>query len=113
MFTALALVRMLILPLNNFPWVINGLLEAKVSLDRIQRFLDLPNHNPQAYYSPGNGKLGGRTWQGEEGTVAPGLLYRDAAKRSQRQQNPGRAGGHFLRETPQSEAEAALALVVD
>ncbi|XP_029800371.1 multidrug resistance-associated protein 7 isoform X2 [Suricata suricatta] len=51
-FTALALVRMLILPLNNFPWVINGLLEAKVSLDRIQRFLDLPNQNPQAYYSP-------------------------------------------------------------
>uniref|UniRef100_A0A8C3WXL7 ATP-binding cassette sub-family C member 10 n=1 Tax=Catagonus wagneri TaxID=51154 RepID=A0A8C3WXL7_9CETA len=51
-FTALALVRMLILPLNNFPWVINGLLEARVSLDRIQRFLDLPNHNPQAYYSP-------------------------------------------------------------
>ncbi|XP_058410288.1 ATP-binding cassette sub-family C member 10 isoform X4 [Diceros bicornis minor] len=51
-FTALALVRMLILPLNNFPWVINGLLEAKVSLDRIQRFLDLPNHNPKAYYSP-------------------------------------------------------------
>uniref|UniRef100_A0A8C6BBI9 ATP-binding cassette sub-family C member 10 n=1 Tax=Monodon monoceros TaxID=40151 RepID=A0A8C6BBI9_MONMO len=51
-FTALALVHMLILPLNNFPWVINGLLEAKVSLDRIQRFLDLPNHNPQACYSP-------------------------------------------------------------
>lgn len=51
MFTALALVRMLILPLNNFPWVINGLLEAKVSLDRIQRFLDLPNQNPKAYYS--------------------------------------------------------------
>uniref|UniRef100_A0A8C2S0J5 ATP binding cassette subfamily C member 10 n=1 Tax=Capra hircus TaxID=9925 RepID=A0A8C2S0J5_CAPHI len=51
-FTALALVRMLILPLNNFPWVINGLLEAKVSLDRIQHFLDLPNHDPQAYYSP-------------------------------------------------------------
>uniref|UniRef100_A0A8C2YRI5 ATP-binding cassette sub-family C member 10 n=1 Tax=Chinchilla lanigera TaxID=34839 RepID=A0A8C2YRI5_CHILA len=50
-FTALALVRMLILPLNNFPWVINGLLEAKVSLDRIQHFLDLPNYNPQAYYS--------------------------------------------------------------
>uniref|UniRef100_A0A8C0RI89 ATP binding cassette subfamily C member 10 n=1 Tax=Canis lupus familiaris TaxID=9615 RepID=A0A8C0RI89_CANLF len=51
-FTALALVRLLILPLNNFPWVINGLLEAKVSLDRIQRFLDLPNHSPQVYYSP-------------------------------------------------------------
>lgn len=52
-FTALALVRMLILPLNNFPWVINGLLESKVSLDRIQRFLDLPSYNPEAYYSPG------------------------------------------------------------
>lgn len=52
---------MLILPLNNFPWVINGLLEAKVSLERIQRFLDLPNHNPKAYYSQGNGKLEGRT----------------------------------------------------
>ncbi|XP_012578180.1 PREDICTED: multidrug resistance-associated protein 7 isoform X2 [Condylura cristata] len=51
-FTALALVQMLIFPLNNFPWVINGLLEAKVSSDRIQRFLDLPSHNPQAYYSP-------------------------------------------------------------
>ncbi|XP_015846686.3 ATP-binding cassette sub-family C member 10 [Peromyscus maniculatus bairdii] len=51
-FTALALVRLLILPLNNFPWVINGLLESKVSLDRIQRFLDLPNYNPEAYYSP-------------------------------------------------------------
>ncbi|MBZ3870188.1 Multidrug resistance-associated protein 7 [Sciurus carolinensis] len=50
-FTALALVRMLIFPLNNFPWVINGLLEAKVSLVRIQHFLDLPNHNPQMYYS--------------------------------------------------------------
>ncbi|XP_051008844.1 ATP-binding cassette sub-family C member 10 [Acomys russatus] len=51
-FTALALVHMLILPLNNFPWVINGLLESKVSLDRIQHFLDLPNYNPEAYYSP-------------------------------------------------------------
>ncbi|XP_044528646.1 ATP-binding cassette sub-family C member 10 [Gracilinanus agilis] len=51
-FTALALVGMLILPLNNFPWVINGLLEAKVSLDRLQRFLDLLDHDPQTYYSP-------------------------------------------------------------
>lgn len=53
---------MLILPLNNFPWVINGLLEAKVSLDRIQRFLVLPNQNPKAYYSQGNGKLEGKSW---------------------------------------------------
>ncbi|XP_074093124.1 ATP-binding cassette sub-family C member 10 isoform X2 [Macrotis lagotis] len=51
-FTALALIGMLILPLNNFPWVINGLLEAKVSLERLQRFLDLPDHDPLTYYSP-------------------------------------------------------------
>ncbi|KFQ26676.1 Multidrug resistance-associated protein 7 [Mesitornis unicolor] len=50
-FTALALVEMLILPLNNFPWVLNGTLEAKVSLDRIQRFLELVDQNLEAYYA--------------------------------------------------------------
>lgn len=51
-FTTLALVGMLILPLNSFPWVLNGTLEAKVSLDRIQRFLKLSNVDLNAYYSP-------------------------------------------------------------
>ncbi|XP_041696295.2 ATP-binding cassette sub-family C member 10-like [Coregonus clupeaformis] len=50
-FTTLALVNMLILPLNSFPWVLNGTLEAKVSLDRIQRFLKLPNQDLDAYFS--------------------------------------------------------------
>ncbi|XP_021423640.2 multidrug resistance-associated protein 7 [Oncorhynchus mykiss] len=50
-FTTLALVGMLILPLNSFPWVLNGTLEAKVSLDRIQRFLKLPNQDLDAYFS--------------------------------------------------------------
>uniref|UniRef100_A0A8C6V795 ATP-binding cassette sub-family C member 10 n=2 Tax=Elapinae TaxID=42168 RepID=A0A8C6V795_NAJNA len=50
-FTALALVGMLILPLNNFPWVLNGILEAKVSLDRIQHFLELTDQDLHAYYS--------------------------------------------------------------
>lgn len=50
-FTALALVGMLILPLNNFPWVVNGTLEAKVSLDRIQRFLQLSDQDLNSYYS--------------------------------------------------------------
>ncbi|CAH2256577.1 multidrug resistance-associated 7 [Pelobates cultripes] len=50
-FTALALIGMLILPLNNFPWVLNGVLEAKVSLDRIQRFLELPEQNVANYYN--------------------------------------------------------------
>ncbi|KAM9608318.1 ATP-binding cassette sub-family C member 10 isoform 3-T11 [Morphnus guianensis] len=50
-FTALALVGMLILPLNSFPWVLNGTLEAKVSLDRIQRFLELADQDVEAYYA--------------------------------------------------------------
>uniref|UniRef100_A0A4W4GEN7 ATP-binding cassette sub-family C member 10 n=1 Tax=Electrophorus electricus TaxID=8005 RepID=A0A4W4GEN7_ELEEL len=50
-FTTLALVGMLILPLNAFPWVLNGTLEAKVSLDRIQNFLMLHNQDFTAYYS--------------------------------------------------------------
>uniref|UniRef100_A0A8C8IQ86 ATP-binding cassette sub-family B member 6 n=1 Tax=Oncorhynchus tshawytscha TaxID=74940 RepID=A0A8C8IQ86_ONCTS len=52
-FTTLALVGMLIVPLNSFPWVLNGILEAKVSLDRIQRFLKLPNQDLDAYFSLG------------------------------------------------------------
>ncbi|NXB08256.1 MRP7 protein, partial [Cnemophilus loriae] len=50
-FTALALVGMLILPLNAFPWVLNGILEAKVSLDRIQQFFELMDQDPEAYYA--------------------------------------------------------------
>uniref|UniRef100_A0AAY4DHX2 ATP-binding cassette sub-family C member 10 n=1 Tax=Denticeps clupeoides TaxID=299321 RepID=A0AAY4DHX2_9TELE len=49
-FTTLALVGMLILPLNSFPWVLNGTLEAKVSLDRIQHFLRLQNQDMNSYY---------------------------------------------------------------
>ncbi|TKS68688.1 Multidrug resistance-associated protein 7 ATP-binding cassette sub-family C member 10 [Collichthys lucidus] len=50
-FTTLALVGMLIVPLNAFPWVLNGILEAKVSLERIQRFFKLTNQDLQAYYA--------------------------------------------------------------
>ncbi|NXW02689.1 MRP7 protein, partial [Fregetta grallaria] len=50
-FTALALVGMLILPLNSFPWVLNGTLEAKVSLDRIQHFLELVDQDLETYYA--------------------------------------------------------------
>ncbi|XP_072104805.1 ATP-binding cassette sub-family C member 10 isoform X2 [Mobula birostris] len=52
-FTALALVGMLIMPLNNFPWVLNGILQAKVSLDRIQRFLLLFDQDLRTYYTEG------------------------------------------------------------
>ncbi|NXO20870.1 MRP7 protein, partial [Cisticola juncidis] len=50
-FTALALVGMLILPLNGFPWVLNAILEAKVSLDRIQQFFKLMDQDLEAYYA--------------------------------------------------------------
>lgn len=66
-FTALALVGMLILPLNSFPWVLNGTLEAKVSLDRIQRFLELMDQDLEAYYALGNGKECCWAWHPEQG----------------------------------------------
>uniref|UniRef100_UPI00398E4D16 ATP-binding cassette sub-family C member 10 isoform X2 n=1 Tax=Pristiophorus japonicus TaxID=55135 RepID=UPI00398E4D16 len=44
---------MLIQPLNNFPWVLNWILQAKVSLDRIQRFLQLPDQDLSTYYKAG------------------------------------------------------------
>lgn len=40
-FTSLALFSVLISPLNAFPWVINGLVEAWVSLKRVSQFLSL------------------------------------------------------------------------
>ncbi|XP_076174317.1 ATP-binding cassette sub-family C member 10 isoform X2 [Ptiloglossa arizonensis] len=49
-FTSMALLNMLIGPLNAFPWVLNGLTEAWVSLKRIQRMLDLPDVDMFSYY---------------------------------------------------------------
>ncbi|XP_041780046.1 ATP-binding cassette sub-family C member 10 [Anopheles merus] len=51
-YTSVALLNMLIGPLNAFPWVLNGLTEAWVSLKRVQELLDLPDVNLQAYYRP-------------------------------------------------------------
>ncbi|VDO71780.1 unnamed protein product [Heligmosomoides polygyrus] len=42
-FTSLALVNILIMPLNAFPWVLNGLVEALVSLRRLQRLFVMKN----------------------------------------------------------------------
>ncbi|XP_011138357.1 multidrug resistance-associated protein 7 isoform X2 [Harpegnathos saltator] len=50
-FTSMALLNMLIGPLNAFPWVLNGLTEAWVSLKRIQRMLDLPDMDTSVYYT--------------------------------------------------------------
>ncbi|XP_059046342.1 uncharacterized protein LOC131841950 [Achroia grisella] len=50
-FTTVALINMLIAPLNAFPWVLNGLTEAWVSIKRIQKLLDLPDMNNETYYN--------------------------------------------------------------
>uniref|UniRef100_A0A8D9EWB0 ABC-type xenobiotic transporter n=2 Tax=Cacopsylla melanoneura TaxID=428564 RepID=A0A8D9EWB0_9HEMI len=50
-FTSMALLNMLIGPLNAFPWVLNGLMEAWVSVKRIQKLLNLPETDHTAYYS--------------------------------------------------------------
>ncbi|MED6142128.1 ABC transporter C member 13, partial [Stylosanthes scabra] len=44
-FTCLALFNTLISPLNSFPWVINGLIDAFISSRRLSRFLSCPEHS--------------------------------------------------------------------
>nr|UOU03344.1 ATP-binding cassette subfamily C10 [Brachionus rubens] len=50
-FTSLALFNMLIMPLNNFPWVINGLVQSLVSIRRLEKFLNLDNLNWLQFYT--------------------------------------------------------------
>nr|CAD7396002.1 unnamed protein product [Timema poppensis] len=58
-FTSMALLNMLIAPLNAFPWVLNGLMESWVSLKRIQRLMkvpykfgmDMPDLDLKSYYT--------------------------------------------------------------
>ncbi|PAV90038.1 hypothetical protein WR25_07659 [Diploscapter pachys] len=50
-FTALALVNILIGPLNSFPWVLNGLVEALVSIRRLEWFFGLKNMDLEDAYS--------------------------------------------------------------
>ena len=42
---------MLISPLNAFPWVVNGMVQAWVSLKRLQLYLNLENLNWLTYYA--------------------------------------------------------------
>uniref|UniRef100_A0A1I8FM62 ABC transmembrane type-1 domain-containing protein n=1 Tax=Macrostomum lignano TaxID=282301 RepID=A0A1I8FM62_9PLAT len=47
-FTCIALFGMLITPLNALPWVVNGLMEARVSLRRVDNFLRCREMPPQS-----------------------------------------------------------------
>ncbi|XP_057315929.1 ATP-binding cassette sub-family C member 10-like isoform X2 [Hydractinia symbiolongicarpus] len=49
-FTSISLFNMLIAPLNAFPWVLNGLMEAWVSLKRVEKYLCLREINLDEYY---------------------------------------------------------------
>ncbi|CRL01103.1 CLUMA_CG014374, isoform A [Clunio marinus] len=51
-YTSVALLNLLIGPLNSFPWILNGLMEAYVSLKRVQELINLDDINLSAYYSP-------------------------------------------------------------
>ncbi len=51
-FTAVALFAMLTGPVNAFPWVVNGLVEALVSVRRLEAFLALPARRREEYFAP-------------------------------------------------------------
>ncbi|XP_074354051.1 ABC transporter C family member 13 isoform X2 [Apium graveolens] len=48
-FTCLALFNNLISPLNSFPWVINGLIDAIISTSRLSRFLCCPEIETETF----------------------------------------------------------------
>ncbi|XP_078503543.1 ATP-binding cassette sub-family C member 10-like [Lissotriton helveticus] len=49
-FTTLSLIEMLIVSLNILPLMLTSIVEAKVSLDRIERFLQVPDQDVDSYY---------------------------------------------------------------
>ena len=58
-FTSLALFSVLLGPINSFPWVINGIVEATVSLRRLRSFLVLQHHRYSCGSSTHDGGGGG------------------------------------------------------
>lgn len=53
-FTCLALFNNLISPLNSFPWVINGLIDAIISIKRLTRFLSCSEHKSKLEKTAGS-----------------------------------------------------------
>ncbi|KAF6211147.1 hypothetical protein GE061_014262 [Apolygus lucorum] len=51
-FTTLALLNMLIVPLNSFPWILTGLVEAWISIKRVEKLLQLSDENLPEFYDP-------------------------------------------------------------
>ncbi|CAJ1054159.1 hypothetical protein L3Q82_020045%2C partial [Xyrichtys novacula] len=98
-FTTLALVGMLIVPLNAFPWVLNGILEAKVSLERIQRFFKVTNQDLQAYYAlvtPEDAQTSVLLSQGKFSWQGPDSPNQNQNQNHQRESGSGAAKGGLL-----------------
>ena len=82
-FTAVALFTMLTGPLNAFPWVINGVVEARVSIRRVGEFLTLRHLDRENYFSttPANDgddvSLSGATFTHERHEMALQFKLRD------------------------------------
>ncbi|XP_043706853.1 ABC transporter C family member 13 isoform X2 [Telopea speciosissima] len=53
-FTCLALFNTLISPLNSFPWVINGLIDALISTRRLSSFLSCSEHSSESVQIAGS-----------------------------------------------------------
>ncbi|XP_078503539.1 ATP-binding cassette sub-family C member 10-like isoform X2 [Lissotriton helveticus] len=49
-YPSFCLIDMLIVSLNNIPWTLTSIVEAKVSLNRIERFLQVPDQDVDSYY---------------------------------------------------------------
>ena len=71
----MALFNILISPLNAFPWVINGLMEAWVSTKRVQQFLQLEEVDWTYYYVGYNGAESGKGETIHALIVVPVLLH--------------------------------------
>ena len=56
-FTSMALFNILIVPLNAFPWVLNGLMEAWVSIHRVDEFMQLTEQDWKHYYTDNLGAV--------------------------------------------------------
>ena len=68
----MALFSILISPLNAFPWVINGLMEAWVSTKRIQAFLKLSELDLDQYYADVANTMGEEYDQASNACSSPG-----------------------------------------
>lgn len=68
----MALFSILISPLNAFPWVINGLMEAWVSTKRIQAFLKLNELDLDQYYANMSDTVGKECDQSSNACSSPG-----------------------------------------